>query len=270
MQKKQLQKLILVSLVTTACAYTIGSNAATVQSELKPAQVLSASGAPEVTSTVPSYDADKWYRDSAERDAIYREVFLLGEEQIQQQVNSQHLKPHTWGVIFDIDETLLDNSKWQYSHDTQGSKRSWDAYAATAQSVALPDAKEFTRKIHQMGGYVDMVTNRGIHLAAATQKNLNDQGIYYDQILFDTTNTETSMVDKNPRFTAIIEGKAPSNLPSHKILAWFGDNIQDFPNLWQKQMIQRNPDGTAFAKFGIIYFALPNPMYGSWEINKYK
>jgi predicted secreted acid phosphatase len=52
-------------------------------------------------------------------------------------------------------------------------------------------------------------------------------------------------------------------MPKLTVVAWVGDNIQDFPRLTQAS---RN-DPAAFADFGRRYFVLPNPMYGSWERN---
>jgi predicted secreted acid phosphatase len=48
---------------------------------------------------------------------------------------------------------------------------------------------------------------------------------------------------------------------------WLGDNIQDFPML--TQTLRSGPD-SAYNKFGVSYFLLPNPMYGSWEKAEYK
>ncbi len=46
------------------------------------------------------------------------------------------------------------------------------------------------------------------------------------------------------------------------IIAFVGDNILDFPRLTQAVKAGGEP---AFADFGIRYFIIPNPMYGSWQ-----
>lgn len=214
----------------------------------------------------PYYDAVQWYRDSAERNALYREIFYMGGNIIQQTVLNKKLKPHQWGVIFDIDETILDNSRWDYG-DVQGKKETWNAYAAKGVSLNTPGAKELINRIHAMGGYVNMVTNRKAFLKKITEQNLRDKGLYFDQVLYYTGNSDDWYPDKNPRFKAIVAGASPSALPAQKIIAWFGDNIQDMPDMMQSQMIRQDPYGSAFDKFGVMYFALPNPMYGSWENN---
>jgi 5'-nucleotidase (lipoprotein e(P4) family) len=224
----------------------------------------------EPQASIPtSYDAVKWYRDSAEAYGLYRQVFLMAGNIIQQKVLNEKLQPHEWGVIFDIDETLLNNSQWNYEHDILGKKEGWDAFAARAISVDTPGAKELINRIHAMGGYVDMVTNRKGFLKEATEKNLRARGLYFDQVLYYIGKpTDNWFPDKNSRFQAIIDGKTPAVMPQHKVIAWVGDNIQDMPNIQQTEIIKKNPYGNAYDKFGVTYFLLPNPMYGSWEYNK--
>ena len=41
-----------------------------------------------------------------------------------------------------------------------------------------------------------------------------------------------------------------------------GDNILDFPGAGQ---FFRNQGDAAFVDFGVRWFILPNPMYGSWQ-----
>ena len=92
-----------------------------------------------------------------------------------------------------------------------------------------------------------------------TEANLMAINVPYDAIL-----CRTDVSDKNPRFTAVKNGTAPSTLPALNIVMFVGDNIQDFPLLTQD--IRKQP-ASAFAKFGEDFFLLPNSMYGSWEKN---
>jgi len=219
--------------------------------------------------TIESINAVKWWRDSAERIAIYREIFLMADHSIKQQILKDHLKPHTWGVIVDVDETILDNSKWNREHVSKQSQKSWDEFAAEGISIRTPGAKELLTSIHQLGGYANLVTNRPEYLRSVTEKNLKQEGLYFDQILLKPNDSRNWYEDKNFRFQAIIKGKNPSHLPAQTIIAWLGDNIQDFPKLKQNMMSQQNSEGFAYDKFGVMYFALPNPMYGSWENNTF-
>lgn len=234
-----------------------------------------------------AYQAVQWYRDSAERNAIYREVFLIGDQKIQAMVKRQHLKSAQWGVIFDIDETLLNNSaldKQQIlSCDTSRLDQVFNAFAIQGISTALPGAKKLTCAIQKMGGIVSLVSNRnGAYTNSATQKtlmqvtiaNLKAQGICFNQVLL----SDGKNYDKNPRFEAVQSGVYPAEgqgmtydkkLPAHSVIAYFGDNIQDFPKLKQAQIYSQDPNGSAYDLFGEKYFALPNPMYGSWQANSF-
>ena len=54
-----------------------------------------------------------------------------------------------------------------------------------------------------------------------------------------------------------------------QVLGYFGDNIQDFPNIMQADAIKQDPNSDFYTKFGQEYFSLPNPGYGSWEHNQF-
>ncbi len=60
------------------------------------------------------------------------------------------------------------------------------------------------------------------------------------------------------------------NLPPHQIIAFFGDNIQDFPSLKQATVYALADTAPVYNKFTQGYFILPNPLYGSWQANLYK
>ncbi len=240
---------------------------------------------PGQPQTSNGYESVKWYRDSAERNAIYREVFLLGENQIQQVVKAQHLKPHQWGVVFDIDETVLDDGAMYQQKVLQCQTmnftlQDFSAFEVQGIAKATPGGAKITCDIQKMGGYVSLISNRdggyvdsktGQNIMAATLKNLKQEGICFDQVILMSKNSDS--MDKNPRFTAVKTGVYPANmgysntLPKHPVIAYFGDNIQDFPNLAQQDMIKQNPNGSAYDPFGVMYFSLPNPMYGSWQNN---
>jgi len=60
-----------------------------------------------------------------------------------------------------------------------------------------------------------------------------------------------------------VKGGALPSLGSLNVIAYVGDNIQDFPGL-----SQANPGDSSH--FGQDFFVLPNPMYGSWVGNIYR
>lgn len=135
----------------------------------------------------------------------------------------------------------------------------------------MPGAVKLTNLVHKLGGYVSFVTNRNGNdkqIIKATKENLTKEGIYYDQVLLSNTNDKKPH-DKNQRFEAIKTGKysdsiiTTKKLPAHKVVAYFGDNIQDFPKMTQQNM--KGVDDNKFLVFGTKYYIFPNPMYGSWK-----
>ena len=222
-----------------------------------------------------------WYNQSAEKKALYREIYSMADQYIQTWVNQTHPKPKTWGIILDIDETVLDNS-W-FSVQCQNSVSSEDNFehyvSIPGKSTALPGAAHLVKLVHDLGGYVSFISNRSGtysdktgNTLTATINDLKSQGIYFDQVILTNYQDAKDPSDKNSRFNAVITDHYDktkmvwsNTLPAHKVIAYFGDNIQDFPKLKQKAVQALNGDSPEFNKFGQGYFVFPNPMYGSWE-----
>ena len=194
-----------------------------------------------------------WFRNAAERQAVYVEIYRNATEVVRQA--SQNLPADSWGVVLDIDETILDNSEYQKERALLGvgySKASWGDWVSKHAASRLPGAKEFMDTVlDQLHGEVILVTNRSVAQCPVTERNLAEQSLRYSRIVCDSVGD----LDKNARFDEIRKGTATT--PALSVLAWLGDNIQDFPSSSQSSWDDR--------LFGILYFALPNPMYGSWQ-----
>lgn len=227
----------------------------------------------------------KWYRDSAEKKVLYHEIYSLATSYVTNWVATNNPKNKSWGVVIDIDETTLDNSWYFFKcSDVAGAESNFEHYVTIPKkSVALPGVIAFTQKVHSLGGYVTMVSNRdgsykdstGDSLSA-TVANLKQQDIYFDQVVLGNFKNSTKSMDKNLRFQAVISGKYntkemvwSNELPPHKVIAYLGDNIQDFPELKQKDAYLNADKPSLDDKFGNGYFLFPNPIYGSWESSHY-
>ncbi len=173
-------------------------------------------------------------------------------------VQSSGLTPRSWGVILDVDETILDNSDYNKRTNETYDKGTWATWVKEKHATLLPGAREFIRSVQDLNGRIVLVTNRDESACPDTEANLNALGITYDLILCDKAGNQ----DKNSRFDAVQTGTTGA-LPPIKVLAWVGDNIRDFPKLSQQSLGDLNV-------FGTRYFVLPNPMYGSWVGNPYR
>lgn len=226
----------------------------------------------------------KWYRTAAEKNALYNQAYNDGTRYVKNWVSNNHPAKNSWGVILDIDETTLDNSWYfalcQTTLNNNGSD--FDHYISNQKkSTALPGVVKFTHLVHDLGGYVTMLSNRdgafqdssGITLNS-TISNLKSENVYFDNVVLANYKYAKDPLDKNPRFSAVVSGKydlkemvISNKLPAHKVIAYFGDNIQDFPGLKQSKIAKLDKNSSIYDKFGNGYFILPNPMYGSWDTN---
>jgi 5'-nucleotidase (lipoprotein e(P4) family) len=214
------------------------------------------------TRTAQSHDV-QWVRGSAEHRAIYLATYRNAAERLA--TLAQGRVPGSWGVILDADETVIDNSEYEVGRVPFGGTfdaPAWSAWVAEGRAPALPGAVAFTTRVHELGGRVVIVTNRDESQCPVTRGNLEHVSIRADLVL-----CKTGTDDKNPRFESVQNGTAASGMPALVVLEWVGDNIQDFPRLSQAI---RNDADSAFSRFGDSFFALPNPMYGSWQSNPLK
>jgi 5'-nucleotidase (lipoprotein e(P4) family) len=200
-------------------------------------------------------DAIHWYRDSAEMKAIYEQTYRAAGAVAKD--FSKRYKPGTWGVILDIDETLLDNSQYQKELAAKAAPYSDPAFlkwVERQEAVLLPGAADFINSVNKAWhGRVVLVSNQNPEQCAQTKRRLETLQIHVERVLCDDAGTH----DKNARFDLAQKGDPAQHIPALKAVLWIGDNIRDFPALTQSS--------TGNTKdFGGRYFVLPNPMYGSW------
>ena len=200
----------------------------------------------------------RWVSNSAEYRALALQTYRAASDRVAERARA--LEAGRWGVILDADETVLDNSEYERRRaavDSGYSSASWHEWVTERAAGAVPGAVEFIRQVRTLGGRVAIVTNRSERECPATRDNLRAIGVEADVVLCQPQGEG----DKNPRFARVQNGSAAPGLPALIIIAWVGDNIQDFPGLSQAS---RN-DPAALAQFGDRFFVLPNPMYGSWS-----
>lgn len=211
--------------------------------------------APPCSGATGVADGIHWFRDSAEMKAIYEQTYRAASAVAMDAF--KHYAPGTWGVILDIDETLLDNSEYQKELAAKAASYS-DAtfldWVKRQEAALLPGAADFIDKVNRTWhGQVVLVTNQNPDQCAQTKRRLETLKIHVERMLCDDAGTH----DKNKRFDLVQKGDSAEHIPPLKVVLWMGDNIRDFPAL--TQVSAGNPE-----EFGTRYFVLPNPLYGSW------
>jgi len=217
-------------------------------------------GPPATPETLGLDRSAHWLRNSAEYEAVVRQTYNVASARLRGMAASR--QEGTWAVALDADETIIDNSAYEKELTIKGLKSTdelWDGWVARRAAPPLPGVLEFLELIHDLGGYIAVVTNRIDEHCPDTRANFRAFDIPFDVILCrDGTRR------KEPRWASVEKGTASPDLPPLEIVMWLGDNIRDFPDLDQDVRFE---SGEAFAKFGSRYFALPNPIYGSWMGN---
>ena len=205
-------------------------------------------------------DSIRWVREAAEYQAASFQVYRLATARVEQAAAKR--PSGSWGVILDADETILNNSTYQLERAQQGlgfSADSWNAWVKRREATPLPGAAAFLSRVRALGGKIAVVTNRLQSECEDTRAVFDAYKLVFDAMLCRPDGTPS---DKNPRFEAVANGATTASSTPLDIVAFVGDNILDFPSLSQKMKEQGAP---AFSEFGVRFFLVPNPMYGSWQ-----
>lgn len=251
-------------------------------------------GAPIATTPVPapaespalqgpaaddSLNATVWFQTSVERDLVYTAIYRAAGQRLdaalrdkrwdalpkEERTNDPSMLPPA--IIVDIDETVLDNSPSQVRQirERRGfNEAAWGEWVNERKARPLPGAVEFLSTAAKKGVTVFYISNRDASLAEATLANLRQAGFpLTDESQFLGLGTfvedcEQQGSEKACRRQLVARG--------YRVLMQFGDQVGDFV-----QIVANTRDGRreAIAPYqawiGERWWALPNPVYGSWE-----
>ncbi len=207
-------------------------------------------------------DADniRWVRDAAEYRAAVVQVYRSATAHVEAAAATR--SAGSWAVILDADETVISNLEYQLERARLGmgfSADSWNLWVRRREAVPLPGAAAFLRRVRELGGRIAIVTNRLQSECEDTASVFRRHELVYDAMLCRPARGPS---DKNPRFTAVARGESPAGEGPLEVVAYIGDNILDFPGLNQAA---RDQGESAFTDFGVKFFLVPNPLYGSWQ-----
>lgn len=202
----------------------------------------------------------QWVRDAAEYQAVVLQTYRAATTRVEQQAASR--APGTWAVVLDADETVINNLQYQIERGRLGlgfTAESWNAWVKRREATPIPGAARFLSRVRALGGRIAIVTNRLGSECPDTEAVFRAHQLAYDVMLCRPDGTPS---DKNPRFNSVERGQAFGLAAPLEVVAIIGDNILDFPGLSQAM---RAGGEAAFAEFGVRFFLVPNPMYGSWR-----
>jgi acid phosphatase len=172
-------------------------------------------------------------------------------------------------VILDVDETVLDNSKyqaWMVMGDKTFHPKTWGEFVNSVDSTPIPGSLAFTKYADSKGVKVFYVSNRTGDLEEATRKNLQKFGYpmggNVDTVLLKKEREEWASSKKSPRRIHVAK--------DYRVLLVLGDNFGDFVDGYKGGLGERRAlmEKTG-AMWGTKWIVLPNPSYGSWESAPY-
>jgi 5'-nucleotidase (lipoprotein e(P4) family) len=227
-----------------------------------------------------------WVKTAGEYEALGRQAYAAATEDLDRLLadGSWSALPGQIGaglkpaMIFDIDETLLNNVQFQLEHEPPFSDEKFDAWHATHQVPAVPGAREFVQRARAAGVELFFVTNRRcapMESASGpcpqeriTIQDLHDAGIHADS-------DHVMLAGERPEWTQEKKVRRDAIAAEHRVVMLFGDDLGDFLACVRKRVIApcaeaatRESRQAAVEKhaayWGNGWYILPNPMYGSW------
>jgi 5'-nucleotidase (lipoprotein e(P4) family) len=179
----------------------------------------------------------------------------------EQKADYQALPP---AVILDIDETLLDNSRyqvWMLRNNQTFSTKTWNQFCAAQVSTAIPGAVEFTKYADSKGVKIFYVTNRGVETEKDTRENMAKLGFPMGG------NVDTFLMQgEKPEWASAKGTRRAVVTKDYRVLLNIGDNFGDFDDRYRTGEAERQ---TAFdsdmAYWGKQWLMIANPTYGSFD-----
>ena len=238
-----------------------------------------AAGAGAEETSVEQLNATLWMQVSPEYRAGTEQVYRLATERIanpgpgsaaleQAQIPNEQLARLPTAVVLDLDETVLDNTVYQarmIRDRTSYSTKTWGEWVGAGQAEAVPGAREFIAAARRLGHTVFFVSNRDCSAPpptatdscpakTATMRNLVALGI-------DPAPDPAHMLlrGERPDWAAKTQRRA-FIAATYRIIALVGDDLGDFvdPKVFAADRARMD------WRFGVTWFVLPNPIYGSW------
>jgi len=174
-------------------------------------------------------------------------------------------------VVLDLDETVLDNRRFQTRQIREGWAYNNDYWAewekgGSSDVGVVPGAVEFIHHLQTLGIQPIYITNRNVRAQNETLDALQRHGISVPTELLLCADVNTKS-DKDSRRASISE--------KYDVLMYIGDNLRDFDNMFKDDESLSDPEKRIDArkakvdeqrdKFGEDWILFPNPAYGEWQ-----
>ena len=234
--------------------------------------------APAALAQTPQHDllnATLWMQRAVEYKANSLAIFALAKMRLEQALadenwtaapveqtgNFQKLPP---ALILDLDETLIDNSRfqvWMVLKDDRFSSANWTKFVNAQIAEEIAGALDFLKFADAKGVKLFYVSNRKDVEEEGTRKNVERLGFPMGG------NVDTFLLqNKKPDWKSAKGTRRAFVAKDYRVLLMLGDNLGDFVDDYQTSETQRLKifeDNRA--RWGREWIMLANPAYGSFE-----
>lgn len=236
-----------------------------------------------------------WVRYAAEYEAAARQAYAAAAEDLDRKIADQSwsalpsqaealsrkpdlLADRKPAIIFDIDETVVNNVEFQATLEPPFTEAKFDAWHEANRSIAVPGAGDFVRRARDAGVALFFVTNRScVPIAGGAdpcpQKRITLDDLREAGIAAEAPNVMLS--DEQPGWTQEKQVRRDLIGEKYRVIMLFGDDLGDFlPCVRQRVYAPCTEPATRASRkaqsekhaayWGEGWYVLPNPMYGSW------
>ena len=207
-----------------------------------------------------------WQQSSGEQRALCYQTFTFARMLLDRDLRNHRIRKHR-AIIVDIDETILDNSRYEAALVKQHKAypEGWTEWINRAEATAIPGALEFVNYANSRDVRVFYVTNRKPEVKGGTAQNLKNLG-------FPAVNDGSLLMRDDPAIESKAARRKAISAKYHVVLL-MGDDLNDFAAVFENSKTVASRIDAAErnkSQFGARFIVLPNPMYGDWENSIYE
>lgn len=268
---------------------TSGAPPPTSPTSAAPPAPPTSAAAPTLTSKPEPDIGILWVRHAAEYTASAMQAYAAAAEDLKRMVGDSSwsalpaqaalggpragLKP---AIIFDIDETVVNNVEFQATLEEPFTEAKFDAWHEANRSAEVPGAAQFVQRARDAGVALFYITNRSCVPAGGDP--CPQERIALDDLREAGITAEPQQLllsEEQAGWTQEKQVRRDAVGASHRVIMLFGDDLGDFLPCVRKRVYApcaqpatragRLEQTREHAKYwGEGWYVLPNPMYGSW------
>ena len=248
------------------------------------AVIVTASGCAHQHSAEDDYGV-AWVNHSAEFEAITLQAYaeatrdldaLIADTAFSAVPSQQDADALPPAVILDVDETVVSNVEFQLTFEPPFANWKLDQWNRNNPARPIPGVRDFVEAARAKGVTVFFVTNRPCEPedgepCPQQQTTLDDIA----EVGIETDDAHLMLAYERPEWTREKRVRREEIAETHRVIMLFGDDLGDFIPCVRTSVVP--PCTTAANKadrqrlvrahqhlWGNGWYALPNPMHGSW------